>query len=172
MNDFHIRPVDPRSQREIDHVAVFSVMTLWEARPEMRVNPATIQDFGFDAHSKMVQAGVSSPQQQHLIAVDGEARIAGHSIVLLRHDADDKAYGYFWSRYVLPRYRRQGLARAFLKRGLAWFDERQVPYSEVHIHVDNDPLRALFESEGFTVADRRIEQWTYLVLRRPGTVAS
>ena len=164
MTAFDIRPVDPRSQQELDHVCVFSVMTLWESRPEMRVDPATLPHFGFDAHRRIILAGVDNPTQQYLVARDHDGRIAGHSIVIVRH-SDDGDYGYFWSRYVLPRFRRQGLARRFLRGNLDWLRQRRVAWGEVHVHVDNTALRQLFESEGFQVVDRRTEQWTYLVLR-------
>jgi len=88
----------------------------------------------------------------------------------MRHSEDGTPYGYFWSRYVLPRYRRQGVARAFLKRNLTWLRQRGARYSDVHIHVDNEPLRTLFEGEGFHVVDRRTERWTYLVYRHQFTV--
>ncbi|MEN0063079.1 MAG: GNAT family N-acetyltransferase [Myxococcota bacterium] len=165
MTAFDIRPLDPKSDQELDHVSVFSVMTLWESRPEMRVDPATMPHFGFAAHRRIITAGADNPQQQYLVARDPEARIVGHSIVVLRRDEANTPYGYFWSRYVLPNYRRQGLARQFLRRNLDWLKERRVSHADVHIHVDNTPLRGLFESEGFRVADRRTEQWTFLVLR-------
>ncbi len=166
MSDFVIRPIDPTSPRELDHLCVFSMMTLWESRPEMRVDPRTLPDFGFDAHRKMYRAGMSDPKHQYLLALDSEARIAGHSVVVVRHTEGDQPYGYFWSRYVLPQFRRQGLARRFLRLALEWFAQQPVAYAEVHIHTENAPLRQLFESQGFSVVDRRKDAWTYLVLRR------
>lgn len=165
MTDFDLRPLDPTSDQEVDQVCVFSLMTLWESRPEMRVDPATLPHFGFDAHKKIIMAGATHPTQQYLVARDAEARLVGHSIALVRRGDGDVPYGYLWSRYVLPHYRRRGLARAFLARNLTWLAEQAVAYADVHIHVDNRPLRLLFESAGFEIVDRRTEQWTYLVMR-------
>jgi ribosomal protein S18 acetylase RimI-like enzyme len=163
---FTIRPLDPGSQRELDHVCVFSVMTLWESRPELRVDPATLPDFGYDAHKRIILAGADNPAQRYLIALDDHAHIVGHSIVLVRKTDDGEPYGYFWSRYVLPRYRRQGLARRFLSMALEWFSVKGARFAEVHVHIENTPLRDLFEQQGFRVVDRRTEHWTFLVLRK------
>ncbi len=163
---FTIRPLDPSSERELNHLCVFSMMTLWESRPELRVDPASIKDFGFESHRKLYIAGATQPNAKCLIALDSEAKIVGHSVVVVRHQ-DSEPYGYFWSRYVLPQYRRQGLARTFLQEALAWFQSQGAAWAEVHIHVENTSLRKLFESEGFAVADRRTDKWTYLVLRKP-----
>jgi len=165
MHAFDIRPLDPRSEQELDQVCVFSLMTLWESRPEMRVDPSTLPQFGFDAHRGIILAGVDNPQHQYLVARDPEGRLAGHSIVIVRQTDEGTRYGYLWSRYVLPRFRRQGLARAFLHRNLDWLRQRTAAFAEVHVHVDNDGLRRLFESEGFRVVDRRTERWTFQVLR-------
>jgi len=165
MTTFDIRPLDPRSELELDHVCVFSLMTLWESRPEMRVDPTTLPHFGFDAHRRIILAGADNESQLYLVARDPDGRIAGHSIVVTRKGDDGVDYGYFWSRYVLPRFRRRGLARRFLKHNLDWLRKRTVAWAEVHVHVDNVALRELFESEGFRVVDRRTEQWTFLVLR-------
>lgn len=162
---FTIRPFDPTSERELNHLCVFSMMTLWESRPELRVDPDSIQDFGFEAHRKLYIAGAAQPNAKCLIALDSEAKIVGHSVVVVRHQ-DAQPYGYFWSRYVVPHQRRQGLARTFLKEALGFFQSQNAAWAEVHVHVENAPLRRLFESEGFSVADRRTDRWTYLVLRK------
>ncbi|MBX2799748.1 MAG: GNAT family N-acetyltransferase [Myxococcales bacterium] len=166
MSEIHLRPLDPDSDRELDHLCVFSMMTLWESRPEMRIDPSLLPDFGFEAHRTLYQAGARNPKHRYLIALDAEANIVGHSVVVIRHDRDETPYGYFWSRYVLPTARRQGLARRFLREAVTWFEEQGATFAEVHIHVENTPLRQLFESEGFTVVDKRTERWTYQVLRR------
>ena len=162
---FTIRPFDPASERELNHLCVFSTMTLWESRPELRVDPDSIADFGFEAHRKLYLAGADQPNTKSLIALDKDAKIVGHSVVVLRHK-EGQPYGYFWSRYVLPQYRRQGLARTFLKEALSWFQSQGASWAEVHIHVENGALRGMFESEGFSVIDRRTDRWTYLVLRK------
>ncbi len=163
--NFTIRPLDPASERELNHICVFSMMTLWESRPEMRVDPAAIPDFGFTSHRQIYLAGATSPTQRYLLAFDDEANIAGHSIAVVRHRGE-QPYGYFWSRYVLPRYRRKGLAKRFLGLSLDWFSEQGAQWAEVHIHIENATLRRLFETADFRVVDRQTDRWTYLVLRR------
>ena len=165
MTDFTIRPLDPDSERELNHLCVFSMMTLWESRQEMRVDPASIEDFGYKAHRHLFRTAAANPAQRCLIALDGEANIVGHSVVVVR-SLEGQRYGYFWSRYVLPKYRRKGLGSRFLRLALDWFSDQGVAWAEVHIHTDNATLRRLFEREGFSVVDRRVDRWTYLVLRK------
>ena len=123
MPEFTLHAPDPSSERELDHLCIFAMMTLWESRPEMRVDPAKLPDFDFEAHRRIFRAGLSNPDQHYRIAVDGEANIVGHSIAVVRNDRD-VPYGYFWSRYILPRYRRRGLARQFLRESLDWLKSR------------------------------------------------
>lgn len=166
MSEFTLHAPDPSSQRELDHLCIFAMMTLWESRPEMRVDPKTLPDFGFDSHRRIFEAGLKNPDQRYRIAVDGEANIVGHSVVVVRHDRD-VPYGFLWSRYVLPQYRRRGLARQLLHDSLDWLKTQRGPvaYAEVHIHTENQAARRLFERERFTIVDRRTERWPYLVLR-------
>ncbi len=163
MPSYDIRPLDLTSNTEVDHVCVYSLMTLWESRPEMRVGPSQLPHFGFEEHKQIILAGADSPNHQFLVARDADLRVIGHSIAVIREG--EAPYGYLWSRYVLPAYRRQGISRDFLNRNLAWMRSRPVAYCEVHVHVDNMALRGMYERAGFKAVDRRTERWTYLVYR-------
>lgn len=162
---FTIRPLNPNSDREMNTVVAFSVMTLWESRPELRVDPATVPDFGFASTRSLYQQGVKDPTQQFLIALDHEARIVGHSIINMRTGNDGTRFGYFWSRYVLPEARRKGLSRAFYERAMSWFAEQSAETAEVHVHVDNTVLRNIYEALGFSAVDRGKARWEYIVYR-------
>ena len=166
MSSYTLRPLNPDSEREMNTVTVFSMMTLWESRPELRIDPAQIPDFGFSATHRMYQAGIGNPNQRYLIALDGDANIVGHSIVGLRTGEGDDRYGYFWSRYVLPAHRRKGLASRFMDEALTWFQQKGVKRAEVHIHLSNLALRKVFERKGFRPIDRRTGRWEYVVMSR------
>ena len=142
-------------------------MTIWESRPELRRDPATAPGYGWSETQARYRAGVRSDGQRYLVALDPDGNLVGHSIVVLRTDADGRRFGYFWSRYVLPAHRRNGLATRFLSDAMAWFASQNARYAEVHIHTENKALRAMFEGKGFAVVDRgRDDTWSWLVLRR------
>ena len=166
MSEYTLRVLNPSSEREMDTVVTFSMMTLWESRPELRIDPARVPDFGFASTAKLYRAGVENPNQRYLIALDTDANIVGHSIIGLRTGEGDDRYGYFWSRYVLPNHRRKGLAARFMAEALDWFRDKGVKRAEVHVHHTNISLRNLFEKNGFKIVDRRTNRWEYVVMSR------
>lgn len=160
------RPLDPRNTDELDAVVCFSIMTLWESRPEIRHNPKGLPGYSWSETHALYRAGINSKDQRYLVALGPDGNLAGSSVVVMRTNAKGQPYGYFWSRYVLPEHRRCGMARRFLHDNLNWFRSRKAAYAEVHIHVENRLLRSLFESEKFKVEDRGHGPFTWLVLRR------
>ena len=166
MSDYTLRVLNSSSPREMDTIVTFSMMTLWESRPELRIDPARVPDFGFASTAQLYRAGVQNPHQRYLIALDDDANIVGHSIIGLRTSEGNERYGYFWSRYVLPNHRKKGLAGRFMTEALDWFREKGVTRAEVHVHHSNTPLRKLFEKNDFTIIDRRTNRWEYVVMSR------
>ena len=166
MSSYTLRLLNPASEREMNTVIIYSMMTLWESRPELRINPSLIPDFEFEQTERMYRAGLKNPNQRYLIALDGDANIVGHSIIGLRTGGEDKRYGYFWSRYILPGHRRKGLASRFMDEAFEWFQEKGVERAEVHVHLSNEPVRRVFERKGFKPIDRRTGRWEYVVLSK------
>ncbi len=166
-NLYEIRALDPRNPSELDTVTCFAVMTIWESRPEFRVDPRTLPGYGWtDTHARL-KAGLRSEDNRYLVAVDGDGYIVGDSIVVIRHDQSGAKFGYFWSRYVLPRARRQGLATKFLADAESWFRSKRAGYAEVHIHTENQALRGVFTQRGYKVAERgKDATWSWIVLRK------
>jgi ribosomal protein S18 acetylase RimI-like enzyme len=166
MSNYSLRPLNIHSEREMNTVIIFSQMTLWESRPELRINPSRVPDFGFENMEQMYRAGVANPNQRYLLVLDEDANIVGHSIIALRTNKDGERFGYFWSRYVLPTHRRQGIGSRFLAESLSWFEEQQVKRAEVHVHLSNVVLRRFYESNGFSLIDRRTDRWEYMVMSK------
>ena len=163
---YTIRALDPDSERELSTITCFSQMTIWESRPELRVDPRDLPGYGWPETLQRYRVGCRSPDQRYLVAVDPDGNLVGTSIVVIRTDLRNARFGYFWSRYVLPAHRRHGLARQFLGDSMSWFRSRGAGYAEVHIHVENKALRSLFEKRGFKVVDRGNDtRWSWLVMR-------
>ena len=117
---YTIRTIDPQSERELETVTCFSVMTIWESRPELRKDPQSTPGYSWAETEARIRAGLRGEAVRILVAADGDGHLVGDSIVVMRHDRDGAPFGYFWSRYVLPRARRQGLARQFVIDAMSW----------------------------------------------------
>lgn len=163
---FTIRPLDPTSDSEVRSIVAFSLMTVWETTPELRVDLRTVPGFSFEEIEKHTRQSARDPNHRYLVALDQDGALCGHTIFYLTHDADDVRYGYCFTRYVLPIHRRHGLASRFLTQALDWFGEHGARHAIANSHVNNLPLRNLFERFGFKVVDRLEGRWPTLVLRR------
>ena len=164
---YEIRAMDPKSSREVETVTCFAVMTIWESRPELLVDPRKSPGYSWEQTNKRLVAGLRNADNRYLVATDGDGHLVGSSISVIRHAEDGRPFGYFWSRYILPRARRQGLATRFLVDAENWFRSKRAAYAEVHIHTENQGLRGLFQKRGYKVADRgRDAIWSWIVLRK------
>lgn len=159
-----IRRLDPDDDAELNNSVSFAMLTVLETLPEARRDPSVVPGFTFEAMQADYRVKSRRDDRLFLVAEDDQAGIVGHAAMLLAQDDAGRTFGYFATRYVLPRWRRRGLARRFLKRGLAWFRERGVAYAMAHTHESNEPLLGLFRSEGFT-ASKREGRWPSWELR-------
>ncbi|WP_323675751.1 N-acetyltransferase [Halorubellus sp. PRR65] len=67
--------------------------------------------------------------------------------------------GYVAELAVAPGHRGRGHGRALLSRCLAELRARGVDRAELEVAADNDRARSLYESLGFTVAERRPDRY-------------
>ena len=166
MGQLRIRPIDPESRSELRTIATFSLMTMLETIPELRSHVTDLPNFSIDEMQAMYAQGQSNPQHRYLCAVDDAGMLCGHAIFQLKKDDAGQTYGYCYTRYVLPRYRRRGVAARLLDEALGWFGEAGAAYALAHTHATNEPLRALFECAGFVVSERVDGRWPTLALRK------
>lgn len=67
--------------------------------------------------------------------------------------------GYVAELAVAPAHRGRGHGRALLSRCLAELRARGVDRAELEVAADNDRARSLYDSLGFTVAERRPDRY-------------
>ncbi|MFZ5477775.1 MAG: GNAT family N-acetyltransferase [Myxococcota bacterium] len=163
---FTIRPIDAADDAELRGVVAFSVMSVWETIPELRVDLHEEHGFSFDEMERTYRRDAANRDHRILVALDAEGRLAGHTAFALKKDHEDVVYGNCYARYVLPIHRRKGLASQFLEHALGWFRDHGARYAVAHPHADNEPLVALFERAGFRKVDRLDGRWPTWVLRR------
>jgi ribosomal protein S18 acetylase RimI-like enzyme len=162
-----IRGLNFHDQGEVNTVAAFSLMTLLESLPEARRDPDSIPNFSIDSMASLYLSERHNPDHRYWVVDAGDGLLVGHAIGLMRTDDDGVRHGYSYTRYVLPRYRRRGIARQMLQHAKAWWHAQDVAYVLAHTHPSNTPLLNLFASEGFSVAETRAGPWPSLLLRCP-----
>jgi len=100
-----------------------------------------------------------------MVAVVGN-EIGGQALYSVKVDAVGNTYGFCFSRYVAPEYRRMGIAALLLEQAIDWFISRGAEYAVAQTHVTNIPLQRLFTKFGFTIAGPFTDSWEYYTLTK------
>ncbi|GAA5175759.1 hypothetical protein GCM10025771_08800 [Niveibacterium umoris] len=87
-----------------------------------------------------------------LALADGDT-VAGHTIFRIEHDASGM-FGLISTTYVLPAFRRHGVAQALLECAEAWFRAQGVPQCCTWTSSTNRPLIGLYARNGYSEAER------------------
>ncbi len=57
--------------------------------------------------------------------------------------------GHIMAVYVVPAYRRRGIATALMKQALKWMKEHKIEYVNLNVDVQNDAAIAAYKAMGF-----------------------
>jgi GNAT superfamily N-acetyltransferase len=95
---------------------------------------------------------------QVFLAQDCTDHIIGQVILRVEADAPAPPLGLISTIYILPSFRRAGVARALLDAGEAWLLRRQVATLATDTSEANMPLIRLFESRGYAITFRSAEK--------------
>ncbi|MFT5683511.1 MAG: GNAT superfamily N-acetyltransferase [Myxococcota bacterium] len=160
-----IREADLSDDAEIHTIAAFSMLTILETLPEARRDPSIMPNLSIESMAQMYRNDLGRTDRRFWLAQDAEGRIIGHAIALMRTDDSGLLHGYSYTRYVLPIWRRHGIARLLLQGAKRWWWEQGALYVLAHTHTTNHALQQLFLSEGFVVAGQQEERFSSVVLR-------
>ena len=98
----------------------------------------------------------------------------GENVVLVAHDATDRAVGLCWcvlfdpgnglegevaELYVTPDARRQGVATQLVGRAMRLFREREATFVTVWTRPDNPAALAVYRRHGFTPTEQTVLTW-------------
>ena len=162
---YKIRPLNFDVSGEVSCAASFSMLTILETLPEARLEPDIVPNLSIEAMSEMYARGATNENHLYLVVEDADGALVGHAIALLREDDDGVTHGYSYTRYVLPKHRRQGLGKRLLDQALAWWREREAVYVLAHTHPSNTALLGLFTRAGFVEVERKTTRWESVTLR-------
>ncbi len=155
-----------QSEDDIATMSSFTILTILETLPEVRIDPAIVPGFSHQDMASMYRKGLNNSDHRYVVVTTEEGLVVGHAIYLLRYNEAGTKYGYLYTRYVLPAHRGRGLGGRMLDMALDWFDEMSADYAEAHTHPSNTPLQNLFASRGFEKGPVQEGRWPAVLLRK------
>jgi ribosomal protein S18 acetylase RimI-like enzyme len=164
-----IREIDKSSEDELRLVTEQCRQAILETIPEFENNESvarkSLSNFTFDQMQQMIRNDFHDPTKRIVVATFDGA-LVGQSLYSIKTDEAGTMYGFCFSRYVKPDFRRMGIARALLADSIKWFQDRNASYILAHTHTTNDKLQSLFKEFGFVLEGPFSDKWQYFTLTK------
>jgi GNAT superfamily N-acetyltransferase len=147
-----VRPLDRQAPDEIERVAERMRLTLVEVEGEAVGGSLYTMDWLRERVRWHLDASACTGEV-FVAEAPGEG-IVGHTIVRVEHGEDGQRFGLFSTTYVVPAWRRHGVAAALLERGQAWLLAQGLPSISTWTSSTNTPLIALYARHGYAQVER------------------
>jgi ribosomal protein S18 acetylase RimI-like enzyme len=152
--DFLIRDINEKDEGEIDLVVNRAMETVLETCPEFKGSSElaleAFSNFTFDQMKAMFKSVYGNNHHRTLVAIQNDTNeVVAHSIFSIKTDTQGIKYGFCYSRYVLPRMRRNGIASALLREQEIWWIKNKAEYATAQTHETNLKLQNLFVKHGY-----------------------
>jgi ribosomal protein S18 acetylase RimI-like enzyme len=98
-------------------------------------------------------------RSKHWSAGTSFTAFAGERVVgsvAIRYQPGSRVAGKTEMVFVVPEWRRRGIARYLLKESLLYLRERGLAFAELEMDSENEPARALYRSLGYHVCQDEI----------------
>ncbi len=167
----HIREADKSNFNEIDLVIGRAMEAVLETIPEFNSDPKLARevfpDFTYEKTKGLILGSDSSDRHHRiLVASDEHDELIGHSVFSIKTDADNLAYGSFFSHYLTPEHRRFGIASRLLASAEEWMMGLGSKYAKAQTHIKNIKAQNLFRKCGYQVTGSLIGRWPYYELKK------
>jgi len=89
---------------------------------------------------------------ENLVLVAQDENIVGYLMCSINDQhpsAEIRKIGHIGAVYVIPAYRRRGIASALMKEALKWLKEHKVEYADLNVDVQNATAVAAWKAMGF-----------------------
>lgn len=154
--EFKVRAIYKNSKEELDLITSRAMDTVLETIPEFEGNPdlahKAFSNFTHEQMSEMFQNTFSSSDHEMYVAEDKQThQILGHSIFSVKEDEEGKKYGFWFSMYVAPEFRKNGVASALVGEQENWWKSKGVECVLGHTHAKNMKLQSLIKRLGFVL---------------------
>lgn len=152
LENLFIREISPQSAAEVELVACRMQATLIEVEGED--NAAKLHSL--DWIRERVRWHLHNPAVcgKVLLATLGGGEIIGHTILRREHDTDAVPFGLISTTYVLPEFRRLGVATRLLEEGEVWFNALGLSRSSTWTSATNCKFIRLYEKHGYAITGR------------------
>lgn len=148
-----IREIDKSSEEELKIVTERCIETVLETIPEFQNDLSQAQKYlpnlNFVEMSSMIKSDFNDSSKRIMVVQSESKKIIAHSIYSWKMDENSKRYGFCFSRYTSPRFRKHGIASKLLNDAFDWFRGNECEYVVAHTHVTNSKLLGLFKKNGF-----------------------
>jgi GNAT superfamily N-acetyltransferase len=94
------------------------------------------------------------------LAEDNKGVILGHTIVRREFENDGREYGLVSTTYVLPEFRRAGVAEAFLQAGEEWMRSLGLGSCATWTSSTNHKLIRMYEKHGYRQSAKHVHETT------------
>jgi len=155
---FFIREIDPNADAEIDLVAQRMRATLIEVEGEETGTALYSMDWLRERVRWHLDADLVAARV--LLAVDEAGVILGHTIVRREFEQDGREYGLVSTTYVLPEFRRAGVAEALLRAGEEWMRSLGLNRSATWTSSTNHKLIRMYEKHGYRQSAQNVHETT------------
>lgn len=164
-----IREIDKDSEAELRLVTERCMSAILETIPEFDGDESqakkSLPNFTVAQIQQMIRNDFDDPLKRIVVATI-EGGIVGQSLYSIKKDDTGLVYGFCFSRYVDPDFRRKGVARELLADAIKWFQDRNATYIIAHTHTTNIKLQSLFKEFGFVLDGPFIDKWQYFTLKK------
>lgn len=146
--DPRIRPLDPRSDAEVDLVAARMRRTLVEVLGEERGTALHTMDW---LRERVRWHLLPGRRAQVFLAEAPDGAVVGHTIVRVEVGEGGVEHGLFSTTYVAPEARGRGAATRLLQRGEQWMRASGVTRAITYTSATNVKLIHLYRKQGYTL---------------------
>jgi ribosomal protein S18 acetylase RimI-like enzyme len=164
-----IREIDKQNDEELRIVTERCMSAVLETIPEFEgsedLAKNTLSNFSYSQMQDMIR-GDFTDATKRIIVAESDGKIVGQALYSIKKDAQGTLFGFCFSRYVDPAYRRSGIATALLNDAMEWFKINKANYISAHTHISNVGLQELFKKFGFKAEGPFIDKWEYFILTK------
>lgn len=164
-----IREIDKNNPQELRIVTERCMAAVLETIPEFdgkaEIAKQQLSNFSHKHISAMIRNDFDDKSKRIMVALVGE-EIVGQALYSVKTDTEGKTYGFCFSRYIAPEYRRKGIAALLLEQAIDWFSSNGADYALAQTHVTNIAMQKLFTKFGFTISGPFTDAWEYYTLRK------
>jgi GNAT superfamily N-acetyltransferase len=151
----NIRPIDPSSSKEIELVASRMRLTLIEVLGQEKGESLYTDEWLQERVQFHLDPNKSTGQV--FVAENSQGQVIGHFIARIENNESGERIGLGSTIYVVPEFRKQGVALSLLKTAEAWMMFHGMTEAVYYTATHNAKLISLYSKHGYKIANEAAE---------------